>query len=78
MGTHTWIQKATDLFGLGQEAIRWIETEADHRMNLGSLQSAISEDRAAGFEPLLVVGTAGTVGVGAVDPLRAIGELPCS
>jgi len=75
VGTHTWIQKATDLFGLGTDAIRWIETDADHRMNLESLQSAISEDRAAGFEPLLVVGTAGTVGVGAVDPLRAIGEL---
>lgn len=74
-GTHTWIQKAADLFGLGTDAVRWIPTDAAHRMDMASLQTAITADRAAGFDPLLVVGTAGTVGVGAVDPLRAIGEL---
>ena len=34
-GTHTWIQKACDLFGLGTDAIRWIPTDAAQRMRAG-------------------------------------------
>ena len=68
--THTWIQKAADLFGFGLDAIRWIETDARHRMDVRALERAVREDRAAGGRlPLLVVGTAGSVGIGAVDPL---------
>lgn len=70
--THTWIQKATDLFGLGTRAIRWIETDSDERMRVDALEDRIAKDRAAGSLPFLVVGTAGTVGLGAVDPLPAI------
>jgi len=36
------------------------------------LEQRIAMDRSAGYLPMLVVGTAGTVGVGAVDPLRDI------
>jgi aromatic-L-amino-acid decarboxylase len=32
--THAWIQKATDIFGLGTQAIRWIETDAEQRMRV--------------------------------------------
>ena len=71
-GTHTWIQKAADLFGLGTDAIRWIGTDDGHRMLVDSLRDAIRTDRAAGCTPIMVVGTAGTVSTGAVDPLRAL------
>jgi aromatic-L-amino-acid/L-tryptophan decarboxylase len=67
--THTWIEKAADLFGLGTEATRWIETDADQRMLVPALREAVAADRAAGATPLLVVGTAGTVSTGAIDPL---------
>ncbi|OGU73817.1 MAG: amino acid decarboxylase [Ignavibacteria bacterium RIFCSPLOWO2_02_FULL_55_14] len=70
--THTWIHKAVDLFGLGLESIRWIPVDADRRMNVKELEQRIAMDRSAGYLPMLVVGTAGTVGVGAVDPLRDI------
>ncbi len=70
--THTWIQKAADLAGLGTASIRWIPTDADQRMDVDALRRAIETDRAAGDRPLLVVGTAGTVSTGAVDPLPAI------
>jgi glutamate/tyrosine decarboxylase-like PLP-dependent enzyme len=73
--THTWIQKAADLFGLGTDAIRWIPADADQRMDVGALERQIVDDRANGEVPLLVVGTAGAVGTGAVDPLAAIAAI---
>ena len=73
--THTWIEKAADLFGLGTEAIRWVETDADQRMLVSALQEAIAADRAAGATPLLVVGAAGSVSTGAIDPLDEIAAL---
>ena len=73
--THTWIHKAADLFGLGTDAIRWIETDADQRMLVPALREAIAADRAAGATPLLVVGTAGSVSTGAIDPLGEIAAL---
>jgi len=70
--THTWIQKASDICGLGTNAIRWIETDADLRMSVAALRRAIDEDVAAGRRPFLVIGTAGSVATGAIDPLRDI------
>jgi len=73
--THTWVQKACDLFGLGTEALRWIPVDDELRMDVAELGRAVAEDRARGDHPFLVVGTAGSVGTGAVDPLPAIAEL---
>src|SRR5919197_3068683 len=70
--THTWIQKAADMFGLGTNAIRWIETDGEQRMRTDALRAAIAADRKAGELPFLVVGAAGTVSTGAVDPLREL------
>jgi aromatic-L-amino-acid/L-tryptophan decarboxylase len=73
--THTWIQKAADLFGLGTNAVRWIPTDDALRMDTAALRSAIDDDVAAGRLPMMVVGTAGSVSTGAVDPLREIAEV---
>jgi len=73
--THTWIQKAADLSGLGTDAIRWIGVDAASRMDLAELRARIAADRAAGLRPFLVIGTAGTVSTGAVDDLPAIAEI---
>jgi aromatic-L-amino-acid/L-tryptophan decarboxylase len=73
--THTWVQKATDIAGLGTTAVRWIATDDAQRMDLAALRRAMDADEAAGDRPLLVVGTAGSVSTGAVDPLRAIAAL---
>lgn len=73
--THTWIQKATDMFGLGTEAVRWVETDGKGRMSLEALERRVEEDQAAGDHPLMVIGTAGAVGTGAVDPLAAIANM---
>jgi aromatic-L-amino-acid decarboxylase len=73
--THTWIQKAADLAGLGTASIRWIPTDADLRMDVAALRRQIDSDAAAGDIPFIVVGTAGTVSTGAVDPLPDIAAL---
>jgi glutamate/tyrosine decarboxylase-like PLP-dependent enzyme len=73
--THTWVQKAADLFGLGTDAIRWIPADTDQRMDVVALERQIVADRDEGAVPLLVVGTAGTVSTGAVDPLAEIAAI---
>lgn len=73
--THTWLQKATDLAGLGTDSIRWLPTDERLRMDVAALREAVERDRAAGDRPAMVVGTAGSVSTGAVDPLVEIAEL---
>jgi aromatic-L-amino-acid/L-tryptophan decarboxylase len=73
--THTWIQKAADLFGHGTDAIRWIGTDRQQRLDLDALQRQVRMDRGRGEQPFLVVGNAGTVGCGAVDPLSELAAL---
>jgi len=73
--THTWIQKAADLTGIGTAGIRWIPTDDRLRMNVAVLAERLAADKAAGDLPFIVVGTAGSVSTGAVDPLVEIGSL---
>ena len=68
--THTWIQKTADMTGLGTDAIRWIAVDDRQRMDLAALEVQYSSDLKNGCRPFLVVGSAGTVSTGAVDPLR--------
>lgn len=70
--THTWIQKAADIAGLGTEAIRWIGVDTRQRMDLCDLEAQYRRDVAEGLRPFFVAGTAGTVSTGAVDPLAEL------
>jgi glutamate/tyrosine decarboxylase-like PLP-dependent enzyme len=73
--THTWIQKAADVCGTGAEGIRWIDTDAAGRMRVDLLRERIEADRRDGRLPFLVVGTAGSVSRGVIDPLRELAAL---
>src|SRR5260370_39896410 len=73
--THTWIHKATDMYGLGTDAIRWIPVDEQLRMDTAALRKCIQEDIEVGDLPFLVIGTAGTVSTGAVDPLIEIAAI---
>ena len=72
---HHCVDKAVDLLGIGTRNLRKIETDERFRIRLDLLERAIAEDRAAGLSPAIVVGTAGTVNTGSVDPLDALAEL---
>jgi len=73
--THTWIQKGADMSGLGTDSIRWIPADAASRMDTAALRRHIEADIAAGDVPCLVVGTAGSVSTGAIDPLAEIAAI---
>lgn len=73
--THTWLHKAADLSGIGTDAIRWIATGSDGRMDTTDLAARIDADRLAGGQPFLLIGTAGTVATGAVDPLPELARI---
>ena len=73
--THNSVQKAVELLGLGNEALRKIPVRADFTINISALKEAIAEDKAAGFLPFCVVGNAGTVNTGAFDDLSALADL---
>lgn len=74
-GTHTWIQKACDLFGFGTDAIGWIPTDHEQRMRPDLLRERLRMDLARGDRPIMVVATAGSVSTGAVDPIRELAEI---
>lgn len=72
---HRSVPNAFDVVGLGRSAIRLIATTVDHRIDVERLRAAIASDRQAGNEPFMIVATAGTVDVGAIDDLDALADL---
>jgi aromatic-L-amino-acid decarboxylase len=72
---HGCIAKAMDLAGFGSDALRCIEADRSHRIDVAALRARIASDRKAGLKPFLVVGSAGTVDIGAIDDLRALSTL---
>ena len=73
--THTWIQKAADISGMGTDAIRWIAADGECRIDLTALWEQIRADIDAGDRPAMVVGNAGSVSTGAIDPLPELAAL---
>ncbi len=72
---HGCIAKAMDMAGFGTDALRQIGVDRLHRIDIEALQERINADRQAGLAPFLVVGTAGSVDIGAIDDLTALAEL---
>ena len=72
---HGCISKAMDIAGFGSDALRCIGVDQSHRIDLASLRAQIARDREVGFKPFLVVGSAGTVDIGAIDELGELAAL---
>lgn len=73
--THSSVDKAIRIIGIGQKYLRKIEVDETYAMRPESLERAIQADLADGIRPMAVVASIGTTGCAAVDPLRAIGEI---
>jgi aromatic-L-amino-acid/L-tryptophan decarboxylase len=72
---HESVLKAVEILGLGSGSLRRIPVDANLRIDLEALRRSIAEDRRAGVEPFCVVGSAGTVNTGAIDPLAELSSL---
>lgn len=72
---HTWLQKGLDICGLGTDSMRAIPVDAGLAMDVGALERRIHEDIANGWKPAVVIGTAGSVSTGAIDPLGDLATL---
>lgn len=69
--THSSVEKACRIAGLGADALRKIDVEpATLAARPDHLRELIEADRAAGMTPALIVASVGTTGTGAVDPVR--------
>ena len=73
--THSSIDKAVILLGLGHESLRKIPTDANFSMRAEVLARAIAEDRAGGWIPMAVVATVGTTSSTSVDPVEEIAAI---
>ncbi len=72
---HHSIDKAIRIAGLREAVHRHVPMDARHRMDAEALDRLVAADLAAGLRPFLVVASAGTTDVGAVDPLPAIADI---
>jgi aromatic-L-amino-acid/L-tryptophan decarboxylase len=76
--THHSVEKAARIAGFRKDQIRTVGIDNALRMDPNALSTAIAEDRAAGRDPFLVVGSGGTTDTGTIDPLAALAELVAS
>ena len=73
--SHHSLDKSAGLLGIGRKGLRRIAVNEELQLDPEQLQRTISEDKARGARPFLVVATAGTTNCGTVDDLVAISQI---
>jgi aromatic-L-amino-acid/L-tryptophan decarboxylase len=71
---HNCVDKAIDLLGIGMRQLRRLPADDHFRLRVDALRQAVLADRQAGLRPAIVVGNAGTVNTGAIDPLDELAD----
>ena len=73
--THSCVDKSIDSLGIGKKNLRKIPVNKDFRINTEELEKQIVKDKSNGLYPICVIGNAGTVNTGAIDPLDKLAEI---
>ena len=73
--THSSVQKAVELLGLGTESLRLVPVRNDYTIDVEALAAEINRDRREGRLPACIIANVGTVNTGAVDPLRELADI---
>jgi len=72
---HWSIDRAAKIIGLHADQIRALPCDAEYRLRIDALQTAVADDRRAGRIPWAVIANAGTTNTGSVDPLSEIANV---
>ena len=73
--THHSVDKAIRIAGLQEAVLRHVPLDSAFRIIPSALESQITQDTEQGLRPFLVIASAGTTDVGAIDPLADIGAI---
>lgn len=73
--THNSVDKSVELLGIGNRHYRKIPVNSHFQIDLAALKQQLERDIADGFQPFCLIGNAGTVNTGAVDPLDELADL---
>lgn len=73
--THSCCQKSIELLGIGNQNYRKVPVNEAYEVDIQSLRQQIERDRSDGFQPICVIGNAGTINTGSVDDLNALADL---
>ena len=72
---HRTIHRSAAVLGLGRQGVAEIPVDADGRIRLDELESAMAEDAREGIVPIATVAIAGTTDTGSVDRIAEVGEI---
>lgn len=73
--THSCVDKSVEMLGIGKANLRKIPVNEDFTIRLDALEDRIENDLKEGFVPFCIVGNAGTVNTGAVDPFDKLASI---
>lgn len=76
--THSSVEKAVKIAGIGKENLVKIRVKDDFSMDSVELKNKIDQDLKLGYLPCCVIATIGTTGTTAIDPVKPIGEICAS
>jgi aromatic-L-amino-acid decarboxylase len=72
---HHVVMRALSVLGMGRHSLVEIPADGDGTIDVQLLEEAIVSDRAQGATPVAIVGSAGDVNTGRVDPLSALAAI---
>ena len=72
---HSSLQRAVEMLGLGSRNLRKIPVNDAFEIDVPTLRRTIEADIAAGMKPVCLIGCAGTVNTGAIDPLDTLADI---
>jgi aromatic-L-amino-acid decarboxylase len=72
---HMSIPKAVALLGIGRDHLRLLPSDNEFRIRIDALRKAIANDARNGLTPMAIVGSAGTVATGSIDPLAELAQI---
>jgi len=72
---HSSLQRAVEVLGLGNWSLRRIPVNDRFEIDLSALRRTIEADLAAHLHPICIIGNAGAVNTGSIDPLNDLADI---